>query len=320
MTYVQHVAGMLRSVAIGRRCEVCDMDSWHGALHRKPVNLVAGFLREREYFMSAHVNARRRRALLGVTASLAMGVSVALGTDSAAAAPTDPDVGGPTTNVVGGVPAADGEFPWMVHLSMGCGGSLLTNQIVLTAAHCVGGTGADTSITAFVGSNDLNDPNGVEVGSTYVYSGPDSGGQVADWALIKLAAPVDLPTLPLATTADFDTGTFTIAGWGATSEGGGGSDALLKADVPFVDDAQCGQAYPELVADEEICAGDWDNGGVDTCQGDSGGPMFRPDGTGAWIQIGIVSWGNGCARPQNPGVYTQVSFFADEIQAAAAGL
>jgi secreted trypsin-like serine protease len=154
--------------------------------------------------MSAHVNARRPRALLGIAASLAIATSVTLCVDSAAAAPTDPDVGGPTTNVVGGVPAADGEFPWMVHLSMGCGGSLLTNQVVLTAAHCVGGTGEDTSITAFVGSNDLNDPNGVEVSSTYVHSGPDSGGQVADWALIKLAQPVDAPTLPIATTADYD--------------------------------------------------------------------------------------------------------------------
>jgi secreted trypsin-like serine protease len=90
--------------------------------------------------------------------------------------------------------------------------------------------------------------------------------------------------------------------------------------VPFVDDSQCGQAYPELVADEEICAGDWDNGGVDTCQGDSGGPMFSKDDSDTWVQIGIVSWGNGCARPQNPGVYTQVSFFAPQIQAAAEGL
>jgi secreted trypsin-like serine protease len=95
---------------------------------------------------------------------------------------------------------------------------------------------------------------------------------------------------------------------------------LMKAEVPFVDDSQCGQAYPDLVAEEEICAGYWDEGGVDTCQGDSGGPMFRPDATGAWIQVGIVSWGNGCARPQFPGVYTQVSTFADEIQAAADGL
>jgi secreted trypsin-like serine protease len=225
--------------------------------------------------MSGHMNARCLRALLGFSASFMIGLAV-VGTGSAATAQNDPDTGGPTTNVVGGEPAADGESPWMVHLSMGCGGSLLTNQVVLTAAHCLGSTGEDTSITAFVGSNDLNDPNGVQVASTYVYSGPDSGGEKADWALIKLAEPVD--------------------------------------------DTQCGQAYTELVADEEICAGDWDNGGIDTCQGDSGGPMFRKDDSDTWVQIGIVSWGNGCARPQNPGVYTQVSRFAESIQAAAEGL
>jgi secreted trypsin-like serine protease len=75
---------------------------------------------------------------------------------------------------------------------------------------------------------------------------------------------------------------------------------LLKADVPFVDDAQCGQAYPELVADEEICAGDWDNGGIDTCQGDSGGPMFRKDDADNWVQIGVVSWGNGSLVRRTP--------------------
>jgi secreted trypsin-like serine protease len=103
--------------------------------------------------MSGHVNARRLRALLGFSASFMIGAAV-VGTGGAVVAQSDPDVGGPTTNVVGGQPAADGEFPWMVHLSMGCGGSLLTNQVVLTAAHCVGSTGEDTSITAFVGSND----------------------------------------------------------------------------------------------------------------------------------------------------------------------
>jgi secreted trypsin-like serine protease len=59
---------------------------------------------------------------------------------------------------------------------------------------------------------------------------------------------------------------------------------------------------------------------VDTCQGDSGGPMFRRDDAGEWVQVGIVSWGLGCARPENPGVYTQTSTFAAEIAAAAASL
>ena len=66
---------------------------------------------------------------------------------------------------------------------------------------------------------------------------------------------------------------------------------------------------------EEICAG-YTSGGVDTCQGDSGGPMFRRDAANAWIQVGIVSWGDGCARSGYPGVYTQISTFRDAIRTA----
>jgi len=223
--------------------------------------------------------------------------------------------------VVGGTPADPGEYPWMVRLSMGCGGAMYTQQIVLTAAHCVGGTGADTSITATVGVVDLQDPAAVEVQSTYVYQSPGYGNPSGDdWALIKLASPVDLPTLNVAADASYDNGTFTLIGWGAASEGGPQEQNLLEAEVPFIDDAQCGSAYTELVPEEEICAGDWDNGGIDTCQGDSGGPMVRRDDAGEWVQVGIVSWGYGCARPLNPGVYTQTSTFSTAIADAAAGL
>ena len=75
----------------------------------------------------------------------------------------------------------------------------------------------------------------------------------------------------------------------------------------------------QIIPAEEICAG-YASGGVDTCQGDSGGPMFRRDSANAWIQVGIVSWGDGCARPNKPGVYTQVSYFAASIRSAATSL
>jgi secreted trypsin-like serine protease len=97
------------------------------------------------------------------------------------------------------------------------------------------------------------------------------------------------------------------------------SDVLLKAQVPFVDDTTCQRAYPNLVPTHEICAG-YPQGGVDACQGDSGGPLFRRDAGNAWIQVGIVSGGDGCARPHTPGVYTEVSTFATSIAAAAAEL
>jgi secreted trypsin-like serine protease len=225
----------------------------------------------------------------------------------------------PTPQVVGGTPAAQGEFPFMVSLSMGCGGSLYSKQIVLTAAHCVSGTGANTSITATMGVVNKNDPAATKVKSTYVLQAPGYNGNGKDWAPIKLEKAVDFPTLPIATNASNDNGTFTIAGWGRTTEGGSASNALLKAQVPYINDGQCKQSYPTLINNEEICAG-LPQGGIDTCQGDSGGPMFRRDSSNAWIQVGVVSWGEGCARPNKPGVYTQVSHFSKAIQDAAASL
>jgi secreted trypsin-like serine protease len=241
----------------------------------------------------------------------------------AAQPPSDP--AGAQPAVVGGTRAAQGEFPWMVRLSMGCGGALYTNQIVLTAAHCVSRTGANTSITATLGVVDLQSTSAKKVKSTYVYQSPTYGTATGgDWALIKLASPVTgIPLLPIATTKSYDTGTFDVAGWGAATEGGAQQRYLLKAKVPFVADTTCkaqGGIYADLIPSAEICAGNLTAGGVDTCQGDSGGPMFRKDNNNAWIQVGIVSWGDGCARPNAPGVYSEVSTFASKIASAAAGL
>jgi secreted trypsin-like serine protease len=234
--------------------------------------------------------------------------------------PAGPAAADATPFVVGGTRAAQGEFPFMVRLSMGCGGALYSSRLVLTAAHCVGRTGTNTSITATLGVVDLQSPSRIQVRSNYVYRAPGYNGNGDDWALIRLATPVtNLATLAIATTTAYNNGTFTVAGWGAAREGGAQQRYLLKATVPFVSDASCQRSYPSLIPSEEICAG-FTQGGVDTCQGDSGGPMFRRDASNAWIQVGIVSWGRGCARPNFPGVYTEVSTFAASIRSAATSL
>lgn len=261
---------------------------------------------------------RQRLAFTVVSVAAVLGAAAG----QAVAAPSTADDVQP--QVIGGTPAAQGEFPWVVRLSMGCGGSMITQELVLTAAHCVPATGPTTGITATLGAVDLQDPNRIQVRSNYVFRAPGGGNPPGnDWALVRLERAVDVPTVPITTTPDYDSGTFTVAGWGAAVEGGAQQRFLLKAQVPFISDEQCASAggnYLSLVPAQEICAGNWDQGGVDTCQGDSGGPLLNKDTAGNWILIGLTSWGTGCARPNNPGVYAQVSYFAEAILAAAASL
>lgn len=249
-------------------------------------------------------------ALTGATVALSLAL---LGQSAAQAAP----VQGPSPSVVGGTNAAQGEFPWMARLSMGCGGAVIAQRVVLTAAHCVRSTGSYTGYTATIGRANLNDTSvGSKIRSTYVYRSPQypSTGTY-DWALVELASAPSTPLLTIAAQGDtsLNSGTFTILGWGATREGGGQSSRLKKATVPFVSDSVCAQAYGELAPATEICAG-YTQGGVDTCQGDSGGPMVKSV-DGAWREVGIVSYGNGCARPNYPGVYSEVQAFSDAIKA-----
>lgn len=225
----------------------------------------------------------------------------------------------PAFAVVGGVRADQGQFPWAVRLSDGCDGALVAPDVVLTAAHCVVGMGR-LAVTA--GAADLRDGTTVAVSAARVAPGFRSASRGADWAVVRLATPLDLPLLPLTPSTAYDQGTFVVVGWGAAREGGAQQRHQRWVSVPFVPDRTCGQAYRRAgyVDDAMICAGDLADGGIDACQGDSGGPLVARDSTGRWVEVGIVSWGYGCARPGYPGVYTQVSTYGPAIRATVAAL
>ncbi|XP_065568687.1 trypsin-1-like isoform X1 [Artemia franciscana] len=226
------------------------------------------------------------------------------------------------SRIVGGYPVDKGEVPWQVSLrrkgffgdSHFCGGTILNDDTILTAAHCTDGQ-TPSKITVMAGEHLLTSTEGDEqvAGVESIIQHPcyNSFTFTNDISILKLnislnfgvfVQPVTLPD----SMSDIDAGIMaTVSGWGSTSSGGPLSNVLQAVEVPIVTDDQCRQIYgANDIADSMICAGDIDNGGVDTCQGDSGGPLFL----GSTI-IGIASWGHGCASPGYPSVYTQVSYF-----------
>ena len=222
-------------------------------------------------------------------------------------------------DIVGGLVAPQGKFPWAVRLAMGCGGALIAPRVVLTAGHCVEGSGANNRIEVTAGVADLASRGARTARSVSVIraAGFQDETRGDDWAVIRLDRTLRLPTLPLAD-GTADEGRFVVMGWGQTREDSLQQENKLHyATVHTVPDARCAAAYKkagvQLVADEQLCAG---AKGVDTCQGDSGGPMVGRGRHGEWVQIGITSWGLGCARDGYPGVYTQLSTFRPAIEAA----
>lgn len=228
--------------------------------------------------------------------------------------------------IVGGQDVAPGERTYQVSLQdfFGhlCGGSLIADTWVLTAAHCVGG-----GLSVVLGTNDLANGEGItmEVLQTVVHPGFSFFTLENDLALLRLAepAPAELERLAIADSAIMEIAgqpedLSTVSGWGRLITGGPLPDVLQQVDVPITSNEVCNEAYEPLfgeaaVADSMICAG-FVEGSRDACHGDSGGPLtITVDDVD--YSAGIVSWGSGeCAAEGFYGVYTRTSSFVDWIQ------
>ncbi|WP_020671337.1 S1 family peptidase [Amycolatopsis nigrescens] len=220
--------------------------------------------------------------------------------------------------IVGGTQASVKDFPYAVFLTDAggnqfCGGTLISSSAVLTAAHCAKAV-KRTDLRVVAGRDDKRTSEGVsvQVGEVWVheeFSDPSKGNDIA---VLKLNRRVPYGSAKVPSADDralYEAGTkATVVGWGRTSEGGERSDYLRKVVVPVVGDDSCKASFPGYDKSNMVCAG-YDEGGKDACQGDSGGPLLVGD-----TVIGIVSYGEGCAVPNRPGVYTRVAAYTDDIK------
>ncbi|XP_069102702.1 tryptase-2-like [Argopecten irradians] len=235
-----------------------------------------------------------------------------------------PSVSG-SHKIVGGHLAQHGEFPWQVSLRYGghhmCGGTLIDNQWVVTAAHCFQDT-SKSYWTVAVGIHDRSHIYRSQIHTAVrviVHEHYDHSSNHNDIALIKLDKPVDVNTQYVKTAClpdaneDFDNVVCTATGWGATHSGGQGTQYLEEVDVPIITNSLCKYYMGNIIYSSNLCAG-YSQGGKDACQGDSGGPLTCKR-NGQWKLAGITSWGYGCGQRNAPGVYTRVSSFLSWIAA-----
>lgn len=222
--------------------------------------------------------------------------------------------------IVGGKSTDIKQHPWQVALRIGdnlCGGSIIARKWVLTAAHCVRPSPRISEVKAKADATDYT-RGGVwtEIEKIVVHESYDPSTNEHDLALIKLKAPTAGRVIPLASASVVvpNGQPLEVTGWGVTAEGASSpSRPLLKASVPYVDNTVCNDAtaYNGRIKPGMICAG-YREGGIDACQGDSGGPLVWRTSDGP-VLVGVVSFGEGCARKLKYGTYTRVSAYRDWI-------
>nr|XP_018671090.1 coagulation factor XI-like [Ciona intestinalis] len=226
------------------------------------------------------------------------------------------------SRIVGGSEASKGEWPWQALLMrVGinnvrfalCGGTLIGDKWILTAAHCT--VGLDAS-NLQVGLGVL-DYDVIEDSAKYfavekivIHSGYNDLTLVDDVSMLKLAGVVvytDYIIPACLPTDKVDVGTLCwITGWGSTQVSSDDLSKLREATVPVINNTQCSEWYSSfIVTTNNLCAG-YAAGGVDACQGDSGGPLVCSNNSIFHLH-GVTSWGVGCAGVEQPGVYTRVT-------------
>ena len=254
-----------------------------------------------------------RRILAVVLAVVAIG----------ALSPTQAQAASP--RIIGGSPIEITSAPWQVLLRINgttqCGGAIISDSWILTAAHCMNGMGPG-QVEAYVGVTDQNRLTRdrlAPVSQVIVHPNWNPATYANDLALIGLAAPlafspsVQQVALPLVQDANAWPASgeqATISGWGSTTPNGASSALLRSATVQILSapsEAKCGEYGTSYVPGNHVCAG-IPQGGVDACQGDSGGPL-TVGYNGTPVLAGIVSSGSGCADPKFPGLYSRVTSF-----------
>ncbi|NTS78782.1 trypsin-like serine protease [Catenovulum sp. SM1970] len=231
-------------------------------------------------------------------------------------------------SIIGGDIAEPERWPYMVALvsknsspffGQFCGGTLLTEKVVLTAAHCVADKSAMT-IEVYIGAADLNqarqNSDRRSVSQIVVHPNYFASQNQNDIALLFLSQASYRETMSYATPdimQQVDNGDeLRIAGWGTTDPDGDDYPSLLNdVTVPFVSQSRCNRSLSGLITDDMFCSG-LDEGGKDSCYGDSGGPVIGNVGGQDYI-MGVVSWGIGCAQAGLYGVNAKVSHFSDWI-------
>ncbi|XP_060626290.2 transmembrane protease serine 2 [Anolis sagrei] len=229
--------------------------------------------------------------------------------------------------IVGGSSASLGDWPWQVSLHSNgahlCGGSIITPEWIITAAHCVEKAFSNPNYwTVFAGiltQPEMVSSKGHRVAKVIPHPGYDPSSKTNDVALMKLQSPllfdefvrpVCLPNPGMMFQSDQQCW---ISGWGAREQKGTTSKKLNAASIRLISSDICNNRYiyNGLILPTMICAG-YLNGGIDSCQGDSGGPLVTFKDSLWWL-VGDTSWGTGCATKYRPGVYGNMTVFTDWI-------